>query len=189
MRIGRIRWWDDGLRHDVLDAAGANKPTEHRCVHLWVHLVWRGGRAFYPRTWEAQKSRLCTRRNPEDNTQGHTKESNTIWKDKTHNPRAGDSAHRNAFYGEVHSCLYVKFWRFQMCCYMNVSWCNLGSPSAEQLYKMSLLIEASLYLRLDLSHSVAGQDRLSLYTLYHEAHHLFSSFGIDLVSFRGKAVE
>lgn len=34
--------------------------------------------------------------------QGHTKESNTIWKRKTHNPRAdrGDISLRFAFFGE-----------------------------------------------------------------------------------------
>lgn len=89
------------------------------------------------------KSRLCTRRNLQDNTQGHTKESNTIWKYKTHNPSAdrGDTSLSDVliFCG---SCLYLKFWHFRcVLTQMFVSWCNLSWPSAEQLYKMSLLIE------------------------------------------------
>lgn len=92
----------------MLDAAGANEPTEHCCVHLWVHLVYRGGPSNCG--CERPKSRLCTGLNLQDNTQGHTKESNTIWKYKTHNPSAdqGDTSLSNVLILGL-SYLYVKF--------------------------------------------------------------------------------
>lgn len=87
-----VRWWIEAWRAGCSRSQRTNRTS--LCPSVGPSGV-TGREGLLTRMREAQKSRLCTWPNLEDNKQGHTEEFNTIWKYKTHNPRAdrGDMSH------------------------------------------------------------------------------------------------
>lgn len=159
-----VRWWIEAWRAGCSRSQRPNRTS--LCPSVCPSGV-TGREGLLTEDVRGPKIKIMHHRNLEDNTQGHTKESNTIWKYKTHNPRAdrGDTICLSdvLFFFFGHFCLYVKFRRFQMCSYTfpgAISADRLQSNCIKCHYWLNEWGEASLYSRHDLSHSVAWQDQL-----------------------------